>query len=114
MTRCVVRKKSVHVLPFNIMLIAARTIIARGAVVDQQALETIWKANLDQLHGCEAENKCYLATVQPLDSRKTQERALEFFFESQKASRVALLPRAPLALFASGERYPRCMRLLLA
>lgn len=77
--------------------------------MDQHALESLWKANLDQLHGCEAENKCYLVTVQPLDSRRAQERALEFFFETQKASSAALLPRAPLSLFASGEGNHMCM-----
>ena len=48
------------------------------------------------------EGRGFLLTTQPLETTEGKEKLLEFFFEHEKANAVALMPRAPLGLFASG------------
>ncbi|XP_026191562.1 actin [Cyclospora cayetanensis] len=77
----------------------------RGVVNRWDPLLSLFSASASTLWMREGESdgRGFLVTFPPLELTAGKERLLEFLFETEQATAVALLPRAPLSLFAAGH-----------
>ncbi|OEH78283.1 actin-like protein [Cyclospora cayetanensis] len=80
-------------------------LIERGVVNRWDPLLSLFSASASTLWMREGESdgRGFLVTFPPLELTAGKERLLEFLFETEQATAVALLPRAPLSLFAAGH-----------
>ena len=95
---------------------SAERVIERGVVRDWEALESLLSASVlsvsersregdrdrDRSEGDKSSGHQFLVTTPPLEDSEGKEKLLQILFETFAADAVALLPRAPLGLFASG------------
>ncbi|CDJ50050.1 actin-like protein 7, putative [Eimeria brunetti] len=95
----------------------AEPVIERGVVRDWEALENLLSLCIssvsertregdrdrDRSEGDRQSGLQFLVTIPPLEDIEGKEKLLQILFENFAAEAVALLPRAPLGLFASGQ-----------